>query len=150
MRARLVTSLRTLTWCGIVFLAVLSLLPGEALTALSLSPMMQMVRAVLSGPAEHFVAYAAVAAIAIAAYDGSLVGPRIIAALCVYAGALEYIRHFSPDRHPSVAKFAGSALGALCGGLVVILLLHRYYRGHLAALPSRCDSQTDSTRVSGQ
>jgi hypothetical protein len=131
MRARLVTSLRVLTWCGIIFLAVLSLLPGQALAALSLSLIMQLVRAILSGPAEHFVAYAIVAAIAIAGYGSSMGGPRIIAAFCVYAGALEWIRHFSPGRHPSIAKFAGSALGALCGGLVVMLLLRRYFSSHL-------------------
>jgi hypothetical protein len=71
---------------------------------LSLLPMMQMVRAIFSGPAEHFVAYAIVAAITIAGYGSGQGGQRTIAALCVYAGALEYIRHFSPGRHPSIAK----------------------------------------------
>ena len=126
MRAGFVILLRVLTWCGIILLAVLSLLPGQALEFLSLSPMMQLVRAILSGPAEHFVAYAVVAAIAIAGYGSSLGGLRIIAALCVYAGALEYIRHFSPGRHPSIPKFAGSTLGACCGGLALMLLLRRY------------------------
>jgi hypothetical protein len=146
MRARLVTSLRALTWCGIIFLAVLSLLPGEALAALSLSPMMQMVRAVLSGPAEHFVAYAAVVAIAIAGYGSRLGGPRIIAAFCVYAGALEYMRHFSPGRHPSIAKFAGSGLGALCGGLALMLFLHRYLSSHGEAASGPRDDRAGSPR----
>jgi len=87
MQGRLVTSLRVLTWCGIIFLAVLSLLPGKALAALSLLPVMKLARTILSGPLEHFVVYAAVAAIAIAGYGSSL-GPRIIAAFCVYAGTL--------------------------------------------------------------
>ena len=147
---RLVTSLRVLTWCGIIFLAVLSLLPGQALAALSLSPLMQMVRAVVSGPVEHFVAYAVVAAIAVAGYGSSLGGPRIIVAFCVYAGALEYIRHFSPGRHPSITKFAGSALGALCGGLICMLLLRRYLSSHREALPGPCGGQTDCPRRSGR
>jgi hypothetical protein len=138
MRASGVTSLRVLTWCGIALLAVLSLLPGKALAALSLSPMMQIVRAVLSGPAEHFVAYAIVAAIAMAGYGCARNRIWIIGGLCLYAGALEYIRHFSPGRHPSLAKFAGSALGAICGGLIFFLLVRRRSR-------SRSDSQSVSS-----
>ena len=38
---------------------------------------------------------------------------------------LEYVRHFSPGRHPSIGKFAGSTLGALCGWLVIALLRRR-------------------------
>jgi len=123
MRAsQLVTSLRVLTWCCIILLAVLSLLPGRVLAAMPLLPAFEMVRTVLSGPLEHFVAYAGVAAIATAGYGPSLGGVRIIGGLCVYAGGLEYVRHFSPGRHPSIEKFAGSALGALCGGLAIVLL----------------------------
>jgi hypothetical protein len=146
MRARLVRPLRVLSWCGIILLAVLSLLPGKALAALSVSSAMLMVRAVLSGPAEHFVAYALVAAIAIVGYGSRLGGQRIIAAFCVYAGALEYIRHFSPGRHPSIAKFAGSALGALCGGLVVMLLFRRYFSGRLEPQPGFRDGQASFPR----
>src|SRR5438876_3235816 len=47
MRAGLVTtSLRVLTWCSVILLAVLSLLPGQALDALSLLPVMKVVRTV--------------------------------------------------------------------------------------------------------
>ena len=54
MRASLVdTPLRVLTWCCVVLLAVLSLLPAQ-----------QMVRTGLPGRLEHFVAYARSAAIA--------------------------------------------------------------------------------------
>jgi hypothetical protein len=42
---------------------------------------------------------------------------QIIGGFWVYAGILEYLQHFSPGRHPSIADFAASALGALCGGL---------------------------------
>ena len=87
MRAsHVVTSLRVLTWCCIILLAVLSLLPGQVLAALPLLSAFKMVRTVLSGPLEHFVAYAGVAAIAMAGYGPSLGGMRIIGGLCVYAG----------------------------------------------------------------
>ena len=87
MRASLVnTSLRTLTWCCVILLAVLSLLPGQALEALWLLPLPRFVRAVLPGTLEHFVAYAGVAAITMMAYGSSRGGVRIISMLCTYAG----------------------------------------------------------------
>ena len=87
MRASLVnTSLRTLTWCCVILLAVLSLLPGQALEALWLLPLPRFVRAVLPGTVEHFVAYAGVAAITMMAYGSSRGGVRIISMLCTYAG----------------------------------------------------------------
>jgi len=126
MRASTVIAVfRVLTWCGVILLAVLSLLPGEGLAALSLLPIMKLVRTVLPAPLEHFIAYAGVAAIAMAGYGSGRVGVRIIGGLCVYAGILEYIRHFSPSRHASFGKFAGSALGVLCGGLAIVLLSRR-------------------------
>jgi VanZ family protein len=126
MRASLVNILLCiLAWVGIILLAVLSLLPEQALATLGVLPFMKIVRAVLPATVEHFVAYAAVTAIAVAACGSRRGGVRIIGALCAYASILEYLRHFSPGRHPSVAKFAGSALGALCGGLVIALLWRR-------------------------
>jgi hypothetical protein len=126
MRARLVnTSLYILAWCGVILLAVLLLAPAHALAAVWLLPLMKIMRAVLPATVEHFLAYTAVTAITMAAYGSSRGGVRIIGALCAYAGILEYLRHFSPGRHPSIAKFAGSALGALCGGLVIALLWRR-------------------------
>jgi VanZ family protein len=43
----------------------------------------------------------------------------------VYAGVLEYLQHFSPGRHPAIGDFAATAIGAVCGGLAVALLLRR-------------------------
>lgn len=115
MRANLLLpSLRVLTWCCVILLAVLSLLPAQ-----------QMVRTGLPGRLEHFVAYAGSAAIAMAGYGVSPGSMQIIGGLWVYAGILEYLQHFSPGRHPSIADFAASALGALCGGLVIALLWRR-------------------------
>jgi hypothetical protein len=68
MRANLLaTSLRVLTWCCIILLPVLSLLPAQ-----------HMVRTGFPGRLEHFVAYAGSAAIAIAGYGASLGSMQII------------------------------------------------------------------------
>jgi VanZ family protein len=115
MRANLITnSLRVLTWCCVILLPVLSLLPAQ-----------HMVRTGFPGRLEHFVAYAGSAAIAMAGYGASRGGMQIIGGFWVYAGILEYLQHFSPGRHPSIADFAASALGALCGGLASALLWRR-------------------------
>jgi hypothetical protein len=58
----------------------------------------------------------------------------------MYAGVLEYIRHFSPGRHPSLGRFVGSALGALCGGLTVAFLWHRAFGQRGSSF--RCDDQS--------
>jgi VanZ family protein len=108
------TSLRVLTWCCVILLAVLSLLPAQ-----------QMVRTALPGRVEHFVAYAGSAALGMAGYGASRGAIQIIGGFWVYAGILEYLQHFSPGRHPAIEDFAVSALGALCGGLAIALLGRR-------------------------
>ena len=55
---------------------------------------------------------------------------RVIAYFLLYAGILEYLQHFSPGRHPALADFAASAVGALCGGVGVVLFWRR-----LSAMP---------------
>jgi VanZ family protein len=115
MRASLLdTSLRVLTWCCVILLAVLSLLPDQ-----------QMVRTGLPGRLEHFAAYAGSAAIAMAGYGATRGGMQIIGGFWVYAAILEYLQHFSPGRHPSMSDFAASAHGALCGGLAIALVWRR-------------------------
>ena len=113
-RSLLTTSFRVLTWCSIILLAVLSLLPAQ-----------KMMRSGLPGRLEHFVAYAGSAAVAIAGYGASRGGVQIIGGFWVYAGILEYLQHFSAGRHPSIADFAASAVGALCGGFAIALLARR-------------------------
>jgi VanZ family protein len=115
MRASLVdTSLRVLTWCCVILLAILSLLPDQ-----------QMMRTGLPGRVEHFVAYAGSAAIAVAGYGATRGGMQIVGGFWLYAGILEYLQHFSPGRHPAIGDFAASALGELCGGLLIALLWRR-------------------------
>jgi VanZ family protein len=122
MHARLVmTALRVLTWSGVVLLEVLSLLPARVLGAHSLMDVIKMVRAIVSAPIEHFLAYAVMAALSVAAYGSARSAIRIIGCLWVYGGILECVRYFSPGRHPSVADFAAGAVGALWGGLAVAL-----------------------------
>ena len=106
LAALVISSLRVLTWCCVILLAILSLLPAE-----------EMVRTGLPGRLEHFVAYAGSAAIAVAGYGATRGSAQIIGGLWVYAGILEYLQHLSPGRHPAIEDFAASALGALCGGL---------------------------------
>jgi VanZ family protein len=115
MRTGLITALlQILTWCCVALLALLSLLPAQ-----------EMVRTGFPGGLEHFVAYAGSAAIAMAGYGMNRSVARIIGSFWVYAGLLEYLQHFSPGRHPAIEDFAVSALGALCGGLVVGLFVVR-------------------------
>src|SRR4051794_20745636 len=108
----LLLALRILTWSCVRLLALLSLLPAE-----------EMVRTGVPGELEHFLAYAASASFATAAY-GRKCGPIWIVGLFgVYAGLLEWLQHFSPGRHPAFADFAASAGGALCGGMTMMLVI---------------------------
>jgi len=129
MRTSLVITVsQVLTWCCVILLAVLSLWPGRGLAFLFVLPELNMMRSGLPGPLEHLVAYAWSAAIGMAGYGPSRGGVRVIGGFWVYAAILEYLQHFSPDRHPSFLDFAASALGALCGGLAVALLWRRPFR----------------------
>ena len=72
MHARLAaTSLRVLTWSGVVLLAVLSLLPEQTLGAHSSVDVIRMVRAIVSAPIEHFLAYAVMGALSMAVYGST-------------------------------------------------------------------------------
>ena len=112
------TSFRILAWCCVILLAVLSLLPAQ-----------DMVRTGIPGELEHFVAYAGSTTIAIAGYGRRPGTVRVIGLFWIYAGILEYLQQFSPGRHPSIADFAESALGAFFGGVAVSLVLRRWWKG---------------------
>jgi len=70
-----------------------------------------MMRTGLPGRVEHFVAYAASAAIAVAGYGATRGGMQIIAGFWVYAAILEYLQHFSPGRHQRSAISRHRRLG---------------------------------------
>jgi VanZ family protein len=110
------TPFRVLSWCCVILLAVLSLLPAQ-----------DMVRTGIPGEIEHFVAYAGSAGIAIAGY-GQRAAMRTIGLFWIYAGVLEYLQHFSPGRHPSIVDFAASAVGVFFGGVAVALLMPLLYK----------------------
>ena len=57
-----------------------------------------------------------------AAYGLRRSNTGIIGCFWLYAAILEYLQNFSPGRHPAVADFAASAIGALSGGIAVILI----------------------------
>jgi VanZ family protein len=111
------TAFRILTWCCVILLAVLSLLPAQ-----------DMVRTGTPGQLEHFAAYAGSASIAVAGY-GKWSAVRVIGLFWIYAGVLEYLQHFTPGRDPSLIDFAASALGALFGGFTAALLVRRLWKG---------------------
>ena len=91
MRSSLLRSLiRFLTWCCVVLLAFLSLLPAE-----------DMARTGFPGELEHFAAYAGSVAIGMAGYGLNDSRLLVIGSFWLYAGVLEYLQHFSPGRHPA-------------------------------------------------
>jgi hypothetical protein len=67
-----------------------------------------MERTGLPGRLERFVAYAGLAAVAVAGYGASGGGMQIIGGFWVYTGILEYLQHFSPRPHPGIEDFAAS------------------------------------------
>jgi hypothetical protein len=90
------TPFRILTWCCVVLLALLSLLPAE-----------DMMRTGMPGGVEHLVAYAGSASIAVAGYGyGWRWGvPRIIGLFWVYAGCLRVPAAFLARSEPHTCRF---------------------------------------------
>jgi VanZ family protein len=113
---RISSTFRALTWCCVVALAFLSLLPA-----------VEMTRTGFGHRLEHFVAYAGSAGIAMIGY-GQRSQSRwiILCCFCAYAGMLEFLQHFSLGRSPALGDFAASALGASAGTLAMALLRLRY------------------------
>ena len=107
-----------------VVLAVLSLTPLKEIAA---------VRSDFPGQVEHIIAYAGSTAIAMAGYGLNRSAVGVIGFFWVYAGVLEYLQNFSPGRNPAFVDFGASALGALCGGMAVVL----FWRWHSAPLGPR-------------
>jgi hypothetical protein len=86
-----------------------------------------MVRTGIPGQLEYSIAYAGSATITVAGYGRRGI-VRIISLFWIYAGALEYLPHFSPGRHPSIANFAASAFS---GGLAAVFLVRRLWGAHI-------------------
>src|SRR5262245_31205718 len=96
---------RVVAWGCIGAIAILSLLPGPAVTPMRTS---------MGGHLEHLLAYAATTLITTLAYvaHGRL---KITLALMLYAGSLEYLQRYAPGRLSSFGDFAHSATGVLLG-----------------------------------
>jgi VanZ family protein len=80
-----------------------------------------------SGHQEHFLAYF------LSALTISAVRPRASAArtalwLVPYASVLEMGQLYVPGRHPAFADFYASALGALAGAAIAVVILHASQR----------------------
>jgi hypothetical protein len=103
---RLSVILRTAFIGCIIALAILAWLPATIL-----------MRTVLGGHAEHFVAYLGTAILMGLTFQKS---PRLTVQcglLIVYAAVLEAGQLYSPGRHASFRDFAFSAAGVVIGGL---------------------------------
>jgi VanZ family protein len=107
--------LRLSAWGCVGLIAVLSLLPAQ-----------EMVRTSLGGHVEHATAYAGTAALLRLSYPTRW--KQIAAALVIYAGLLELLQNFSPDRHPTVADWLSSSTGALTGIAVISISQQIWWR----------------------
>jgi VanZ family protein len=92
-----------LCWASVIAIAILSLLPTE-----------RLVRTGIGGHVEHVIAYAGTAA-ALAVTYGQRGISRILFAMLIYAGVLEFLQRYSPGRVSSLRDFVFSAAGVLVG-----------------------------------
>jgi VanZ family protein len=87
-----------------------------ALMLASWTPGDDMIRTgILSGHAEHVIAYALSGAVMYAMLAPRFAAACIVAAIVAYAGLLELGQMFVPGRHAAVADFLFSATGAVIG-----------------------------------
>jgi hypothetical protein len=92
-----------------------------ALAILTLMPAAFMMRTVLGGHAEHFVAYLGTAVLMGLAFHKRLRLSVQCVLLIVYAAALEAGQLYSSGRHASFQDLAFSAAGVVTGGLFLSL-----------------------------
>jgi hypothetical protein len=108
------TSRRVLTWCCVILLAVLSLLPAA-----------EMTRTGFPGEIEHLSPTPGRQRSRWQATARGEVSRGSSEAFGCMRASWKYLQHFSPGRHPAIEDFAASALGALRGGVVIALLWRR-------------------------
>jgi VanZ family protein len=101
-------SVRMAAWACILAIALLSLLPTEAI-----------VRTSLGGKVEHVVAYLAAALLTAVGYG---TGAGVVLGLLAYAGALELLQAFSPGRTSSLVDYLFSAGGVGLGIILAVRL----------------------------
>jgi VanZ family protein len=93
----------------IVLLAIMPLVPAKTMVL------------ELSGELEHVIAYAATTFLLAIAF-GKRHTTRIVIALVLFAGIVEFLQHFSPGRTPSLWDYMFSVAGILAGGVGFVLL----------------------------
>ncbi len=102
-----------------------------ALMLASWTPGDDMIRTgILSGHAEHLIAYALSGAVMYVMLAPRFAAASIVAAIVAYAGLLELGQVFVPGRHAAVADFLFSTTGAVVGIVSCIV-------GGLARIKSR-------------
>ena len=83
---------------------------------------------ILSGQAEHAVAYFLTGLTVTLVLVGCRKTWHIVLGLVLYAGVLELGQHFVPGRHASFGDFIASAAGGLAGVAMSALLIQAYSR----------------------
>lgn len=92
---------------GLVLVAVLSLMPADAVPETSISDKI-----------EHFLAYFALAAAGASGFHGRRARLFIMFSLIAFSILMEFGQMFSPGRDPSVGDAIANSLGVLCGATV--------------------------------
>jgi hypothetical protein len=100
---------RIAAWSAVCAIAVLSLLPAG-----------QMTRTYAGGHMEHVFAYSVATLLVTVAYVEHIA--RTVLALLMYAGVLEFLQCFSPQRTSTLVDFIFSGFGVLLGGLAFLAI----------------------------
>jgi hypothetical protein len=100
-RTALQLAVRLCAWASMAAIALLSLLPSDAI-----------VRTGGGGKLEHVAAYLGASFLIATAYGTRA---RVIGGLVICAGVLECLQAFSPGRTPSIVDFVFSSSGVVLG-----------------------------------
>lgn len=118
---------RTLTLILLVLIAWLSLRPAVD-PGQGAGPVFEWIAAVVLGDpsmgdkVKHTTAYTVLSAIAWAGYQSKMPAAAITAAVLGYAGLMEVLQIFRPDRDPSMGDMLANALGTGLGTVAAVLL----------------------------
>ena len=82
----------------------------------------------LSGKEEHALAYLVLGALTVIGTRPNVKLDRLCLLIVAYAGVLEVLQNFAPDRHPAVGDFIASSLGGITGIVLTAFTLSRSAR----------------------
>jgi hypothetical protein len=97
---------RVLGWSAVIFIAVLSLVPGDMRPHTG-----------APGPFEHVAAYLGTAGLLTVGYGSKRLAGIIVISLSFYSAIFEIAQTQIPGRNPAVADFVASSIGAALGGI---------------------------------